>query len=262
MSRPIEVRNPRNGKFDYVIIPPPERLLLQKCNRLRRAQKNWQEIGLEIRIAALQEWKQAIISTKDKLSEALVADTGSWVVSQLEINSFLGSIDYWCKFAYKILRSPRQETNIRFIQLEQTGGRVDVEPLPTIEVDRTQMRQVFQNLLGNALKFRKPDTAPQIRISSQQYSESGQELCELHICDNGIGFDLKYGDRIFQPFQRLHGRKTYEGSGIGLAVCRKVVERHGGTITVQSQPDQGAIFIVKLPIAHPDLEENHESPSN
>lgn len=121
MSRPIEVRNPRNGKFDYVIIPPPERLLVQQCNRLRRAQKNWQEIGLEIRIAALQEWKQAIISNKDKLSDALVADTGRWAISQLEIESFLANIDYWCKVAPKILRSPRQETSIRFIQLEQTG---------------------------------------------------------------------------------------------------------------------------------------------
>ena len=121
MSRPIEVRNPRNGKFDYVIIPPPEKLLVQQCHRLRRAQKNWQEIGLEIRIAALQEWKQTIVSNKDKLSEALVADTGTWAVSQLEINSFLANLDYWCKFAHKTLRSSRQETNIRFIQLEQTG---------------------------------------------------------------------------------------------------------------------------------------------
>lgn len=121
MSRSIEVRNPRNGKFDYVIIPPPERLLVQKCNRLRRGQKNWQEIGLEIRIAALQEWKQALISTKDKLSDALVADTGRWAVSQLEIDSFLASIDYWCEVAPKILRSHRrQRTSVRFIQLEQT----------------------------------------------------------------------------------------------------------------------------------------------
>ena len=121
MSRPIEVRNPRNGKFDYVIIPPPEGLLVQQCNRLRRAQKNWQEIGLDIRIAALQEWKQAIISNKDKLSDALVADTGRWAISQLEIESFLANIDYWCKVAPKILRTPRQETSVRFIQLEQTG---------------------------------------------------------------------------------------------------------------------------------------------
>ncbi len=121
MSRPIEVRNPRNGKFDYVIIPPPERLLLQQCNRLRRAQKSWQEIGLDIRIAALQEWKQAILSHKDKLSDALVADTGRWEISQLEIDSFLDSIDYWCKLAPRVLRSARQETSIRFIQLEQTG---------------------------------------------------------------------------------------------------------------------------------------------
>ena len=121
MSRPIEVRNPRNGKFDYVIIPPPAKLLVQQCNRLRRAQKSWQEIGLEIRIAALQEWKQAIISIKDKLSDALVADTGRWAFSQLEIDSFLANIDYWCRVAPKILRSPRQETSVRFIQLEQTG---------------------------------------------------------------------------------------------------------------------------------------------
>ncbi|MHC5832556.1 MAG: aldehyde dehydrogenase family protein, partial [Nostoc sp.] len=93
MTKPIEVRNPRTGKFDYVIIPPPSKLLVQQCKRTRRAQVCWQQLGLEGRIEALQQWKQAILSGRDRLTEALVNDTGRLSVSVLEIDSFLSSID-------------------------------------------------------------------------------------------------------------------------------------------------------------------------
>ena len=136
------------------------------------------------------------------------------------------------------------------VRIAQTGATIAVDPLPTIDADPTQMRQVFQNLLGNALKFHTPGVAPQIQVNVQCYSLKGQEVCELKVIDNGIGFDVKYCDRIFQPFQRLHGRKTYEGSGIGLAICRKVTHRHGGTLRAESQPGQGATFIATLPVHH------------
>ncbi|MER3493213.1 MAG: aldehyde dehydrogenase [Mastigocladus sp. ERB_26_2] len=121
MTKPIDVRNPRTGKYDYVIIPPPPKLLAQLCNRLRRAQKGWQHLGLEGRISALQQWKQAIIAGRDKLTEALVADTGRLSISVLEIDSFLSNIDKWCKLAPKLLEETEKQTTIPFIKLQQTA---------------------------------------------------------------------------------------------------------------------------------------------
>ncbi|MEH1831579.1 MAG: aldehyde dehydrogenase family protein [Nostoc sp.] len=121
MTKPIEVRNPRTGKFDYVIIPPPPRLLAQQCNRSRRAQVRWQHLGLEGRIEALQQWKKAILSGRDRLTEALVNDTGRLSTSVLEIDSFLSSIDRWCRIAPELLQESAKNTAIPFIALQQTS---------------------------------------------------------------------------------------------------------------------------------------------
>ncbi|MBE8992313.1 aldehyde dehydrogenase family protein [Nostoc sp. LEGE 12450] len=121
MTKPIEVRNPRNGKFDYVIIPPPPRLLAQQCKRSRRAQVSWQKLGLEGRIEALQQWKAAIVSERDRLTEALVNDTGRLSTSILEIDSFLSSIDRWCRLAPELLQDSAKNTAIPFIALQQTS---------------------------------------------------------------------------------------------------------------------------------------------
>ncbi|MEH1872300.1 aldehyde dehydrogenase family protein [Nostoc sp.] len=121
MTNPIEVRNPRTGKFDYVIIPPPPRLLAQQCKRTRRAQVSWQQLGLEGRIEALQQWKKAILSGRDRLTEALVNDTGRLSTSVLEIDSFLSSIDRWCKLAPELLQDSAKNTAIPFIALQQTS---------------------------------------------------------------------------------------------------------------------------------------------
>jgi len=144
------------------------------------------------------------------------------------------------------------------VLVQRTGGFVEVGELPTIDAaDPLQMRQLLQNLIGNALKFHRENEPPFIRIYSQiigeQERESAEEsvspaLCQITVEDNGIGFDQKYCDRIFQVFQRLHGRSEYQGTGMGLAICRKIVERHNGSITVESTPGQGAKFIVTLPI--------------
>ena len=141
------------------------------------------------------------------------------------------------------------------VRLQQTGGRVDVLELPTIEADPLQMRQLLQNLIGNALKFHRGGVAPIIKVSGHLNTEGKKNrrsngLCEIRVEDNGIGFDEKYLDRIFTPFQRLHGRGEYEGTGIGLAVCRKIVERHGGTLTATSRSGEGSTFIVTLPTKH------------
>ncbi|MEH2043266.1 aldehyde dehydrogenase family protein [Nostoc sp.] len=121
MTKPIEVRNPRTGKFDYVIIPPPPRLLVQQCKRTRRAQVRWQQLGLEGRIEALQQWKNAILSGRDRLTEALVNDTGRLSASVLEIDSFLSSINRWCRLAPDLLQESGKNTAIPFIALQQTS---------------------------------------------------------------------------------------------------------------------------------------------
>lgn len=133
--------------------------------------------------------------------------------------------------------------------IEQTGGRVEAGDLQHLEADPNQMRQLFQNLVSNALKFHR-DEKPIIRVYGQK-STSEDTRYQVFVQDNGIGFDEKYLDRIFIPFQRLHGRGIYEGTGMGLAICRKIVERHGGTITAKTTPGKGSTFIVMLPTKQP-----------
>ncbi len=130
------------------------------------------------------------------------------------------------------------------VRIEKTGGEVHVSDLPTIEADPMQMRQLFQNLIGNALKFHKEGEKPSIEVRSISH---GDGITEIVVADNGIGFDDKYLGRIFMPFQRLHGRNAYEGTGMGLAICKKIVDRHNGTITARSIPGRGSVFTVTLP---------------
>ena len=147
----------------------------------------------------------------------------------------------------------REVTGDLEARIERTGGRVEIGELPVIEADPTQMRQLLQNLIGNALKFHRPETPPVVTVRASQVGSADQQapVWRLEIADNGIGFDEKYLDKIFAIFQRLHGRDEYEGTGIGLAVCQKIVERHRGTITASSQPGQGATFIITLPAVQP-----------
>lgn len=130
-------------------------------------------------------------------------------------------------------------------RIAQTKGRVEAGTLPEIEADPLQMRQLFQNLIGNALKFHKPDVAPVVKFGLKA---SSPDQLVLFVEDNGIGFEMQNLEIIFQPFRRLHGRGQFEGSGIGLAICRKIVERHRGSITAVSKPGEGSIFLVTLPV--------------
>ncbi len=175
------------------------------------------------------------------------------------------------------------------VRVQESNAQVEVGSLPTIDADPLQMRQLLQNLIGNALKFHKTIEPPRVRVYSQvlkgeeQHSAletmlpanvpsltrvglgwiepppeqmDGQlsgnsttpKRCQIMVEDNGIGFDEKYLDRIFNVFQRLHGRSAYEGTGMGLAICRKIAERHSGSLTAKSTPGQGTTFIVTLPI--------------
>lgn len=140
------------------------------------------------------------------------------------------------------------------IQINHTKGKVIINDLPVIEADATQMHQLMQNLIHNSLKFHKDSISPSIKVSA---NISGNE-CTIYVKDNGIGFDMQYLDRIFKPFQRLHSRQEYEGSGMGLAICRRIIERHSGEITAESVLGEGSTFIVTLPIKHTNGENSHE----
>lgn len=156
------------------------------------------------------------------------------------------------------------------LQIERTGGFVEVDYLPEIEADPVQMRQLFQNLLSNALKFHRPGENPHVSICAKvvemkDYQLSGvlpgDDACRIMVKDNGIGFSKEYSEKIFALFQRLHGRKEYEGTGIGLAVCRKITDRHGGSIVAKSEEGEGATFIVTLPVKQ-NTNDDHEYQNN
>lgn len=146
-------------------------------------------------------------------------------------------------------------------RLQDVNGKLEIGKLPHIEADPMQMRQLFQNLLGNALKFHQKGVPPVVQVTSQNipaattgtHAGNGDGSrtplhCEITVQDNGIGFEQEYVDRIFELFQRLHGRDEYQGTGMGLAICRKIVERHAGTITAFSAPGEGSRFVFRLPI--------------
>ncbi len=130
------------------------------------------------------------------------------------------------------------------VAIEEAHAKVEVSALAAIEAEPTQMRQLLQNLIGNALKFRQAERSHLVKVHGQARGP----MFELVVQDNGIGFDPKYHERIFGLFQRLHGRAEYPGSGVGLAICRKIVERHNGTIFAEGKPGEGAKFVVTLPI--------------
>jgi signal transduction histidine kinase len=129
-------------------------------------------------------------------------------------------------------------------RLSQTGGRVEFSGLPLLDADRFQMRQLFQNLISNSLKFHREGVPPIVKIHARR-EENG--FWKIIVEDNGVGFDAKFADRIFKPFERLHGRTRFEGSGMGLAICRKIVDRHKGDIHAESEPNRGAKFVITFP---------------
>lgn len=135
------------------------------------------------------------------------------------------------------------------VRLEKSGGLVELGELPTIEADPMQMYQLLLNLVGNALKFQSPGSRPEVKVRSRLFASlSGEQYCELTVQDNGIGFEEQYAEKIFAVFQRLHGRGEYEGTGVGLAICRRIADRHQGTIVARGKPGEGASFIVTLPV--------------
>jgi signal transduction histidine kinase/DNA-binding response OmpR family regulator len=151
--------------------------------------------------------------------------------------------------------------------IEEKNAVVHVHQLPVMDTIPSQIRQVFQNLIGNALKFSKPQTPPLITISSELIGSKGIDepaveegnYCRIIIADNGIGFDEKFLDRIFVIFQRLNNINTYEGTGIGLAIAKKIIDKHNGLISAQSVENEGSRFIIVLPLIQELPDPNHKS---
>ena len=130
-------------------------------------------------------------------------------------------------------------------RIREKRGTVHVDSLPTVEADRIQMRQLFQNLISNSIKFHRKEEPPLIHIKASLCKQSN--MWKITVQDNGIGFNEKHLSKIFKPFQRLCGKDEFEGNGMGTAICHKIIENHHGAITAQSVPNQGSTFIVKLP---------------
>jgi light-regulated signal transduction histidine kinase (bacteriophytochrome) len=149
-----------------------------------------------------------------------------------------------------LVKIVREAADILEASVKETGCQIETENIPAIEADETQMLRLFQNLIGNALKFHGVET-PHIKVYGKLHRHG---ICEIFVKDTGIGFDPKYAELIFKPFQRLHGRSEYDGTGMGLAICRKIVERHGGNIRAESEPGKGSTFIIRLPVKQTVLE--------
>jgi PAS domain S-box-containing protein len=142
-------------------------------------------------------------------------------------------------------------------QVEASGARIEIGALPVLRADPMQMRQLLQNLLGNAIKYRQEGRAPRVQVSAQVLDLPSvatgvvRPHCRLEVADNGIGFEQRHAEQIFAPFQRLHERSRFEGTGMGLAIVRRIVERHGGRVWARGTPGAGAVFTVELPIEGP-----------
>jgi PAS domain S-box-containing protein len=253
-----------------------ERLVLERTSELERSNRRLEEFA-SVASHDLQEPLRKIQAFSDRLQ----AKCGLLLGKQGKeyIDRIVSSATRMRNLINDILLLSRVSTNTQPLKpvdleaaarevisdleglIQQTGGSVQLGRLPTIHADPPQIRQLLQNLIGNGLKFQHPDRPPVVRLSARilpgseiTADETDIPWYEIAIEDNGIGFEEIYVDRIFQMFQRLHGRKEYEGTGMGLAICRSIVERHRGRITARSTPGQGTTFLVTLP-AQPREEE-------
>jgi PAS domain S-box-containing protein len=260
-----------------------ERQLRSYTAKLEQSNRELQEFAY-VASHDLQEPLRKVQAFGDRLEKkcaAALSDEGRDYVARMKnaagrMQNLISDLLTFSRVATKI--QPFQPINLKTIaeevvsdlevRIEQTGGRVEIGELPVLDADALQMRQLLQNLIGNALKFHRADVKPVVKVYAETSAANGEEtraggdegFCRIVIEDNGIGFDEKYLDRIFTVFQRLHGRMEYEGSGIGLAVCRKIVERHGGQITAHSKEGAGAKFFIDLPLTQEVEETNiHET---
>ncbi len=247
-----------------------ERQLKVSLQELERSNRDLNEFA-SITSHDLQEPLRKIITFGDRLNQCAdrLDDRSRGYLERMQqaaerMQEFIDDLLIYSRVATKA--RPFQPTDLEplvqditadlEVRLAQTRGQVQTQDLPTVEGDSFQLRQLLYNLIVNALKYHRPEVPPEIRVCG---GTDGNGNWEIRVEDNGIGFKEEYAERIFQPFERLHSRQAFEGTGMGLAICQKIVKRHGGTIAVRSQPEKGSTFIIALP-CHPASGERQTSP--
>ncbi len=238
--------------------------LVQKTGELARTKAEREQLELFAFVAShdLQEPLQKIIAFGDLLREQGMKALGSKPRSYIErmqnaatrMSELIESLLQFSRVtaAREVLGPVNLERVVNEalsdleLKIAASGTQVEIGSLPTIVADRPQMQLLFQNLIANAIKFRNKDETPRISIQGESLDE---QFVEITVKDNGIGFDEKYLDRVFKPFERLHTQGEYEGSGMGLAICQRIVVRHGGRIFARSAPGKGSTFIITLPVS-------------
>lgn len=264
------------GAVDYIIKPVLEKILLPKvktfsnmrkkeialqeyADKLEQSNRELQNFAnvaahdLQEPLRKVQVYGSRLQSSSKELSGRSQQYLDRMISSTKRMKELVHDLLIFCRMAstQKISKEVELDQVIQDIlndyeiYIEELGAQVEIFELPVLEGDRVRIRQLFQNLISNSLKFHRENVAPKLKIKSSY--DPKQEIHHIRVEDNGIGFEEKYLDRIFTPFERLHANDQYEGTGIGLAICRKAVEQHNGFITAESIPGEGATFIVALP---------------
>jgi signal transduction histidine kinase len=248
--------------------------LLQYAEELQRSNRELEEFAF-VASHDLQEPLRKIRAFGDRLQQKFsgqLGETGSDYVVRMQAASERMSalIDDLLSFS-RVTTKQRPFVNVDLNEvmhrvmddldyaIEETNAQLHIDPLPIIDADASQIAQVFMNLIANSLKFHPLDARPIITVTSEinlasPIVDDKRYWCCLRFADQGIGFEAQYAERVFSLFQRLHGRDEYSGTGIGLALCRKIIERHGGTITAQSEHGEGAVFTIYLPMTQTVIE--------
>jgi signal transduction histidine kinase len=260
-----------NKKLEHEIIERKnaENKLKEYTKKLEESNRNLEDFA-HIASHDLQEPLRKVLAFSDRLSEkyrGLLDETGQDYLKRMQDATRRMQILINDLLAYSRVNSqahPFEEIDLSKVasyvisdlepSIEKYKGIIEIDDLPTIQADGSQMYQLFQNLIANSLKFHKVDQIPHIKISTKIIEK---DRCRIIFSDDGIGFDEKYLDRIFKPFQRLVSREVYEGTGMGLAICSRIVERHHGNISAKSIPGKGATFIVILPVRQSEDVDNH-----
>ncbi|MGI8892423.1 MAG: sensor histidine kinase, partial [Bacteroidia bacterium] len=260
-----------------------QRELNYKAKELQRSNEELQSFAYAAS-HDLQEPLRKIISFGDRLNmnyQDQLGETGGDYISRMQnaalrMQQLIDNLLTYTRLSYQ--PPDLEEIDVNFIVAEvladmeelinETGAVIEVDDLPRLPVNPIQMRQLFQNLISNALKFRQADVKPYISIRSKiaigsEIEEPNdfhhrKKFCRIYINDNGIGFENKYAEKIFFIFQRLHGQQEYRGTGIGLAICKKIAEAHDGLISAYSQPGEGSTFVVTLPLFQVVVEKNEQ----
>ncbi len=238
-----------------------EKYLLEQQAELARSKAEREQLQLFASVAAhdLQEPLQKIVSFGDLLRVecgSTINEEGKDYLMRMRnaakrMSELISDLLKFSKAATK--EEPLETVDLKTVvedvmsdlelRIYESGARITVGPMPTVRANRVQFREVIQNLISNAIKFRKKTEPPFITLQARDFDDT----VEITVADNGIGFDEKFSERIFRPFERLHRRTEYAGSGIGLAICQRIVARHGGKITVRSKLGEGSAFTIKLP---------------